>query len=243
MHSSKRLTILVNVRSATHQSVPGDYSIYHDHTNYKYDITLARADLLTNTNERHVLKVCAPFLNLRQQHDIFTSPVFPYTPLPFRPRVRLHRPWAQRLQLYESNATPKLYACFEKHSKPGESPTANMLAPVGSSFDTAFDHFKKFFNLKTGKAWDDRFQRMESAKGAFVFALPKPGEARGVIQNDKLVTEGNGEDHVHLTADEPSGSRPSQNISLKVENEDAMIDLTGDDSQEAESGDELFLKA
>jgi len=36
------------------------YHIYRDRTNFLYDITLARIDLLTNRNERYSLKVPPP---------------------------------------------------------------------------------------------------------------------------------------------------------------------------------------
>ena len=191
MYSSKQSSILRawSMGIQLTKTLPGGYSIYHDHTNYAYDITLVRVNLLANTNERHVLKVCTASPHLRQALDVFASPVFPSVPLPYRLRVRSRCPWAQRLQLYESNATPRLYACFEKHSKPGDGPAANILAPIGSSFDVALDHFKKFFRLKTGKEWDDRFEDVASLQGAFKFATPKLGEAKGVMQDDGLLVD------------------------------------------------------
>lgn len=154
-----------------------------------------------------------------------TTPVFPSILLSFRSRVCHCRPRAQRLQLYESNATPKLYACFEKHSKPGESPTARILAPIGSSFEVAFDHFKEFFKLKTGRDWDDRLRKVEPIPSAFVFALPKTGEARGVMQNDGPLMEGRGGNPVmHSTTKEPSGSTMDHTVSLVVQSGDAIVD-------------------
>lgn len=180
---------------------PGNYHIYLDETTYKYDVTLARVDLLTNKNERYMLKVCEPFPRLHHPNSIFSTPTFASIPLPFRPRAHIRRPNAQRLQLYESHGTPKLYACFEKYSAPGATTIASVLAPIGSSFDVAFDHFKKFFVLKTGMEWEDRLVETVTSKEKFVFVRPKVGQPKGVLLGDALNEAGL--DNFHPMTDKP----------------------------------------
>ena len=189
-----------------------------------------------------MLKVCAPFPHLHHQHSIFSTPIFPSVPLPFRPRVRLGRPRAQRLQLYESNATPKLYACFEKYSKPGNDPVASILAPIGSSFDVAFDHFKKFFKLKTGKHWEERLQKTVPRKDAFMFAPPKEVEPRGVLQNDGLlIKDEGGSEFMDLTREESHGAKMNLTSSLKSESGDAIMDVTGEEPKGSRLSDGIFM--
>ena len=137
-----------------------------------------------------MLKVCEPFPHLHHPNSIFSTPIFASIPLPFRPRAHVRRPNAQRLQLYESHETPKLYACFEKYSAPGDTPSASVLAPIGSSFDVAFDHFKKFFKLKTGKEWDDRLLKTAMAKDDFAYVRPRDGQPKGILSSDALNQDG-----------------------------------------------------
>jgi len=101
-------------------------------------------------------------------------------PLSPRPRARVCLARAQRLQLYESHATPKLYACYVKYSAPGGAAQAEMLSPVGSSFEVAFSVFKQFFLLKTKKSWDERFVRANMGDDAFTYTPPKDGSPQGV---------------------------------------------------------------
>ncbi|KAL9129242.1 MAG: hypothetical protein Q9217_002254 [Psora testacea] len=132
------------------------YHIYRDSTTFAYDITLARINLLTNKNQRYSLKVNEPASDDPSPSPIISNPIFPsLLPSP-RPRARIHHARAQRLQLYESHATPKLYACYAKYSGPKQSSIPRILAPLGSSFELAFGNFKQFFTLKTRKEWDDR---------------------------------------------------------------------------------------
>lgn len=70
-------------------------------------------------------------------------------------RVPIYNPFAQQIQLYESNAEPHTYATFVKYSRVGGS-SKDILSPRGSSFDFALNIFKKFFEIKTGRVWDDR---------------------------------------------------------------------------------------
>ena len=50
-----------------------------------------------------------------------------------------------------------------------------MLAPIGSSFDTAFGAFEKFFELKTKRAWEDRFEKRDHRveEEEFVYVPPR----------------------------------------------------------------------
>ena len=163
------------------------YHIYHDHTGFQYDITLARANLTTNKNQRYSLKVNSnpnphpdPGLNTSTTPFYFSTPIFPsFTPRSFGAPIR--NPFAQRLQLYETHATPRLYACYSKYSAPDQRATVEMLAPVGSSFELAFDHFQKFFTLKTLKEWDQRLVKANMGDEAFVYAPPKEGEPQGLL--------------------------------------------------------------
>lgn len=76
-------------------------------------------------------------------------------PSNFRPHVPVPRPWAQCLQLFESDAIPHAYACYVKYTRKGAS-GREILAIPGSSWDLAFDAFRKFFKTKTRKDWNDR---------------------------------------------------------------------------------------
>ena len=56
-----------------------------------------------------------------------------------------------------------------------------MLAPVGSSWETAWDAFRGFFELKTGKAWEERFVGKGAGVEGFTYAPPKVGQPRGMV--------------------------------------------------------------
>ncbi|KAF6221291.1 hypothetical protein HO133_002146 [Letharia lupina] len=165
------------------------YHIYQDCTKFNYDVTLARTNLLVNKNDRFALKVCYPssptYTPPHKRHltpdPMITTPIFPIIPLSPRARARIHCPRAQRLQLFESHATPKYYACYAKYSSPGHAPTSEMLAPIGSPWETAWDAFQGFFELKTGKKWEERFVRMALGSEAFTYTPPKVGQPRGMF--------------------------------------------------------------
>ncbi|GAD98380.1 BRCT domain protein [Paecilomyces variotii No. 5] len=74
----------------------------------------------------------------------------------FRPTLMTGRNEKYQLKLYESNAEPHVYATYVKYSRIGKSAT-ELVAPRGSGFDLAMAAYKKFFKIKTGKDWDDRF--------------------------------------------------------------------------------------
>ena len=70
-------------------------------------------------------------------------------------KVPIARPWAQVLQLFESDAIPHTYACYVKYTRKGASGREILTVP-GSTWETAFDAFRKFFKTKTRKDWNDR---------------------------------------------------------------------------------------
>ncbi|EXJ93277.1 hypothetical protein A1O1_01669 [Capronia coronata CBS 617.96] len=88
-------------------------------------------------------------------------------------RVRIPDPWAQGLQLFEydpsiattstsDSAAPnsnqpkfKSYACYFIYSRPGQR-HVQMLAPPGSTFDFAWDMFRKIFEKRVGVDWEKR---------------------------------------------------------------------------------------
>lgn len=191
-HVLRYVTSLWTITTRTLEAhlFPDGYHIYQDCTKFNYDITLARTNLLINKNDRYALKVCYPssssaYTPPHKRHltpdPIVTTPIFPIISLSPRARARIHSPRAQRLQLYESHATPKYYACYTKYSTPGQTPTNQMLAPIGSSWETAWDAFQEFFQLKTGMKWEERFVRMEMMGEAFTYTPPKVGQPRGMF--------------------------------------------------------------
>ena len=161
------------------------YHIYHDSTSFAYDVTLARADLITNKNKRYALKVNA---SPRYGTDSSSSPPPPASNIPIFPcvspryaRAFVRNPRAQRLQLYETHAVPHYYACYNKYSAPDQRATVEMLAPLLSTFELAFGNFKNFFKLKTGKEWDERLQKKDIGEDDFMYTIPKDGEPRGLM--------------------------------------------------------------
>ncbi|KAI9372594.1 hypothetical protein BJX61DRAFT_434115 [Aspergillus egyptiacus] len=60
-----------------------------------------------------------------------------------------------QLKIYESNSDPHDYATHIKFSRHGLSRT-EMLAPMGSTLDTAMAVFKELFESQAGKKWEDR---------------------------------------------------------------------------------------
>ncbi|KAJ9294333.1 hypothetical protein DTO271G3_6908 [Paecilomyces variotii] len=100
-------------------------------TGVTYCATLVRPTPVTGRNEKYQLKY----------HHL---------------HALIERPYAKQPQLYESNAEPHVYATYVKYSRIGKSGT-ELVAPRGSSFDIAMKAYKKFFKIKTGKNWDERF--------------------------------------------------------------------------------------
>ena len=98
MHSSIPPCFLTSYILGLTLTIIENYGIYHDTTDFAYDITLARANLLTNKNSRYNLKVChpppPPPLNLHlQPQSIPLLPPQPQSPpLPHPHPLHLHTP-------------------------------------------------------------------------------------------------------------------------------------------------------
>lgn len=105
-----------------------------------------------------------------------------------RPRVPIPCPWTQCLQLFESDAIPHTYACYVKYSRKGAS-GRDILAIPGSSWDLAFDAFRKFFKTKTKKDWNDRLDGKQpptsddGSEDAFRYEPPESAnEPKGLVE-------------------------------------------------------------
>ncbi|KAL2855822.1 hypothetical protein BJY01DRAFT_203795 [Aspergillus pseudoustus] len=60
-----------------------------------------------------------------------------------------------RLKIFQTLTSPHTYATHISWSRLGPSKT-DLLAPLGSSLETAMVAFKQFFKNQTGTEWDDR---------------------------------------------------------------------------------------
>ncbi|MCJ1246397.1 hypothetical protein MMC30_003604 [Trapelia coarctata] len=152
------------------------YHIYRDpNTGLGYDITLARVDLTTNTNERYTLKVPHPIL----------APLYPYhPPAPHNLRVPLPRPRTQSVQLYETHAAPFRYAVFVQYSSPTRGTAKQVLAPLGSSFELAMSSWEHFFRVKCKREWSERngiLEESESDEGRWVYKGGEEEKAAGEV--------------------------------------------------------------
>lgn len=66
------------------------------------------------------------------------------------------------LQLYESNEKPYVYACICQYSKFGKTDTMTLeIAPPGSTWDFAWDMFRKIFEKKCGRRWKETIDGVE----------------------------------------------------------------------------------
>lgn len=154
----------------------GGYHPYTDADGFCYSIILVRTFLLENRLEKLTLKVrhpstprtnwpatslypCPlPMYLFPVSAGLSLHPVIRYPDcFPSNPplKVPIARPWAQVLQLFESDAIPHTYACYVKYTRKGAS-GREVLAIPGSSWEVAFDAFRKFFKTKTRKEWNDR---------------------------------------------------------------------------------------
>ena len=124
------------------------YGIYRDEGGFPYNVTLARVDLATNTNERYHLKV-----------GHLPTPIYPYY-CPRRSRVRLDRPPTQQLQLFQTHEIPRRYACYTVYASRDGVSSGHVLAPPYSSFELALSQFEQFFKMKTYLDWRDRFEKV-----------------------------------------------------------------------------------
>lgn len=162
--------------------------------------------------------------------------------------VPIERAYAKQLQLYESNAEPHVYATYVKYSRIGKSGT-ELVAPRGSSFDLAMTAYKKFFKIKTGKSWDERFDgKLPEAKkdhegnvlppdeGWFRHELPKGLLASLLMQTEISVAASSApcskeeDDQSEDRTEEPSPALPVD-IPEDPEEEHGNIALSEDSNQ------------
>ncbi len=152
------------------------YHLYLDPAHFPHSIILTRPDIHDNRLQQHRLKVrYAPyFCPFGPSSPFRTTPCplplyyFP-SPYPFSSsptvsactpqrsrylRIRIPDPWAQCLQLYESDSTPHTYAAFTTHVDRDGRVTHDTVAPINSTFDLAKDAFKLHFKLRTGVEWE-----------------------------------------------------------------------------------------
>ena len=156
------------------------YHLYVDETHFAYSINLIRSDIHDNRLEQHRLKVrhapaftsftsffnktpCPlPLYYFATPHPFSSYPTISATlPPHLRPenqqlRVRIPDPWAQCLQLYQSDRDPHVYAAISNRLERNGKVRYETVAPKGSTFALAKDAFKLFFKLRTGVEWESR---------------------------------------------------------------------------------------
>ena len=68
---------------------------------------------------------------------------------------------------------------------PGRATITQMLASLGSDWDSAFRAFAKFFKAKTKIDWDRRtMEKGKLEEGAFMYMPPKNGGPVGLLPAD-----------------------------------------------------------
>lgn len=158
-------------------------------TGVSYSATLVRHTLIKNRSRKET------FLARVSGPDTFIA----QRPLnPHLVRVPIYNPISQRIQVYETNKEPHTYTTFVKYTRVGVA-TKDMLAPRGSSLEQALFAFKKFFRVKTGVEWKDRFDDsklllspkagangetpLQPPEGGW-FRYERPGGLMGALSND-----------------------------------------------------------
>ena len=152
------------------------YHLYMYPTHSPYSINLIRNDIHNKRLEQHRLKVrYAPFFcpsGLTSPFNTTPCPLplyyFP-SPYPFSSyptvsshlpqhgrslKVRIPDPWAQCLQLFESDSIPHSYTAISTHLNRNGKVNHDVVAPSDSTFNLAKDAFKMFFKLRTGVEWE-----------------------------------------------------------------------------------------
>lgn len=166
------------------------YHLYVDEsTGVSYSATLVRHTLVNNRfrKETFLARVSGPDTFITQR------PLNPHLV-----RVPVYNPFAQRVQVYETNKEPHTYTTFVKYTRVGVA-SKDMLAPKGSSLASALFAFKKFFQVKTGVEWKDRFDDsklllspkagatgespLQAPEGRW-FRYERPGGLMGALSND-----------------------------------------------------------
>ena len=139
------LFLATSVDFAANVETPGGYHIYRDSMGFAYDVNIARADLLEKSSGSYKLRVG----KFGSSSSLYAA----YSPHSI---VRLDRPRAQCLQLFESDGDPKQFSCYVTYSDPKSGTSTYVLAPKPSSYYLAMDQFKQFFKTKTRKEWEAR---------------------------------------------------------------------------------------
>jgi hypothetical protein len=233
------------------------YHPYADNTGFLYLIVLVRRDIEKNLTERHRIKVrysphslhlsvgtrghsTCPIRYLR-----FSAP-YPFAAYPvveanrlknfrFKPRkpdrhlrVPIPDPWAHCLQLFESDTTPRKYACYLSYTagRPGVKRETQVLAPAHSDWEFAWGMFTKIFKLKTGVDWDARpglngaadgnCLQMDSgttgfSKKYFEYMPPKAGSPQGLPYSNGSI------DAPSLESHSSGDGKAVEGVSLNVE--------------------------
>ena len=135
-------------------------------TGLKYSATLVRPTTVPNWREKYQIEVSLytffylpliyPNTPEESRHALSIFETQPH-PSSHKIRVPIDNPRVQRIQIYESNKEPRVYATYLKYSRVGTS-SIQLLAPLGSELDLALEAFKNFFKLKTGIKWAERFE-------------------------------------------------------------------------------------
>lgn len=117
-----------------------------------------------------------------------------------------------------------------------------MLAPLASSFETAFDSFRKFFKSRTGKVWEDRLDGVKppvklGADGEpqewFRYEVPK-GPAKGAMAGDLIANELKRKSETPLSyADVAAAPKPAELVPKPtpvIKEEPMLIELNDNDA-------------
>lgn len=198
------------------------YHLYVDEsTGATFSATLVRHTLIKNRSRKE--KFLARVSGL--DNFIAQRPLNPHLL-----RVPVYNPFAQRIQVYETNKEPHIYTTFVKYTRVGIS-SKDMLAPRGSTLDIALFAFKKFFRVKTGVEWKDRFddsklllspkagedgEALQPSEGGW-FRYERPSGLMGALSKDaemaidEEITGGNASKEK-----EPEGNKESETVQVVI---------------------------
>jgi hypothetical protein len=95
------------------------------------------------------------------------------------------------LQIFESNSQPRTYSVYSIYSRKGSKAAIAWIAPIGSSWEFAWERFRWFFEKKTGVAWESRLTprfhkccENTNEAGAcdhFEYRIPGHGKPKGLV--------------------------------------------------------------
>jgi hypothetical protein len=117
-----------------------------------------------------------------------------------------------------------------------------MLTPLASSFETAFDSFRKFFKSRTGKVWEDRLDGVKppvklgvdgEPQEWFRYEVPK-GPAKGAMPGDLIANESKPKSATPLSyADVAAAPKPAElvpKLTPAIKEEQMLIELNDNDA-------------